>query len=566
MGSTVRGETIGAGAPYVSAHGAGLKPAALALAFLTLTLLSFFRFPGHTILQSDTQIYIPILEHIEDPSALTRDIMATRPHVLFTLYDEAVLTLHAITGMDFETALMTQQFVYRFIGVAGLYFLAAALGLSPWKSLLAAAVVSLGATIAGPAVLTVAYEPVPRGFALPFLIASMAAVGYGRWILAAACATLAFGFHPPTAVAYCGLLFLLLLRNRNFTGIAALAAAPLILVLTMAVANPVSEPQAMFGRIDPALEDLQRMRASYNWVSIWLSNWLYHYLVAWAAGMSALWRIRERISKPLMLMFVGLPLIGVLAVPLSYVLLEKARFVVLPQFQPGRYLLFVTFVAALLCTVAGIIAAERRRWLEALVLLTIAFAIPIDAKITNVLTPDVNSSLAMKRLGLALALASFVTAVAARKHSRAAIAGTVAAAILPFIVIPAIGEVRNYAPLHHRELDDLADWARQNTAKDALFQFADFNRELAPGVFRARAVRALYADWKAGGQVNFHKQFSDLWWKRWQAVEKPQSLDTYRALGIDYVVFKAGRDSSGTAPQAAAPVYSNSRYVVYKLK
>ena len=60
-----------------------------ALAVLTLTSLSFFLFPGHTILQADTQIYIPILDHMADPSLFTNDMMATRPHVAFTLYDEA---------------------------------------------------------------------------------------------------------------------------------------------------------------------------------------------------------------------------------------------------------------------------------------------------------------------------------------------------------------------------------------------------------------------------------------------------------------------------------------------
>ena len=39
-----------------------------AVAVITLTLLSIFVFPGRTILQADTQIYIPILEHIADPT------------------------------------------------------------------------------------------------------------------------------------------------------------------------------------------------------------------------------------------------------------------------------------------------------------------------------------------------------------------------------------------------------------------------------------------------------------------------------------------------------------------
>jgi hypothetical protein len=523
-----------------------------------LTALSFFRFPGHTILQSDTQIYIPILEHIWDPTTFTRDIMATRPHVSFTLYDEVALALRAVTGASFETVLMGQQFLYRSIGIAGLYFLAAALGFAPWKALLIAALVSLGATVNGPAVLTVEYEPVPRGFALPFVVASMAAVGHRKWTIAAVSATVAFGFHPPTALAYCVLLCILLIVNRRMSDLAVLSIGPMLVLATAFVTRGGgAEPQPILGHIGPELERLQRLRGSYNWVSIWLGNWRNHYLLILLVGATAFWRARRRIPKPLRLIIAGLPLIGVLAVPVSYLLLEKAKWVFISQFQPARYLLFVTFMAALLCAAGGILAAERRRWVEAVLLLLFAFAIPMDARATNILAPDLNNALAIKRLGLAVVLAVIV-ALAAAWNSRPALA---IAALLPFILIPTFGQVRNFAALHHAELDELARWARQNTPKDALFQFADAGRDLPPGVFRARATRALYADWKAGGQVNFHKQFSELWWQRWQQIEKPRTLEQYRELGIDYVVFKAG----STVPTGGLPVYANARYVVFKL-
>jgi len=535
------------------------KSATLALALLALTLLSFFRFPGHTILQSDTQIYIPVLEHLWDRTTLTEDVMATRPHVSFTLYDEAALALRWITRTSFEHVLMAQQFAYRFVGIAGLYFLACAFGLTPWKAFLVASVLSLGAVVNGPAVLTVEYEPVPRGFALPFVIASLAGVAHMRWRTAALCATIAFAFHPPTAVVYCGLLFLLLALHRSFAGIALLAIGPVILLLSVVLWDPSTERQPLFGRIDPALEALQRMRASYNWVSIWFANWKNHYALLSLVVAVALWRVRDRISKPLLMMLAGLPLIGVLSIPLSYLLLEKVKWVVIPQFQPARYVLFITLMASLLCTSAGVIAAERRRWIEAVVFFAIAFAIPMDPKITNVLIPA--DALSIQRLALASSLASFATFVCALKNSRAAPAGLVAAGMLPFFVIPVIGKVRNYPALHVRELDELVYWARHNTSKDAVFQFADAVRDLQPGVFRARATRALFVDWKAGGQANFHHQFSEIWWKRWQIAEKPQPLETYAALGIDYVVFKA-KDK----PRSMPPVYSNAGYVVYRTR
>ena len=57
----------------------------LALGILAVTLLTFFFFPGHTYLQSDTQIYIPLMERLWDPSLLGRDLMASRPHLAYTL-------------------------------------------------------------------------------------------------------------------------------------------------------------------------------------------------------------------------------------------------------------------------------------------------------------------------------------------------------------------------------------------------------------------------------------------------------------------------------------------------
>src|SRR5579871_5218738 len=64
-----------------------MKAWATAGAALALALLSFFQFPGHTYLQQDTQIYVPILEHLRDPSVLRNEILVAQPHVAFTIYD-----------------------------------------------------------------------------------------------------------------------------------------------------------------------------------------------------------------------------------------------------------------------------------------------------------------------------------------------------------------------------------------------------------------------------------------------------------------------------------------------
>ena len=102
------------------------------------------------------------------------DLVAQFPHVSFTIYDEVLFALRYITRLGFEPLLLVQEFVYRAIGIFGLYLLATGLGLARRFALLVAALVSLGATVNGPAVLAVEYEPVPRGFALPFVMMTRA--------------------------------------------------------------------------------------------------------------------------------------------------------------------------------------------------------------------------------------------------------------------------------------------------------------------------------------------------------------------------------------------------------
>ena len=80
-------------------------------------------------------------------------------------------------------------------------------------------------------------------------------------------------------------------------------------------------------------------------------------------------------------------------------------------------------------------------------------------------------------------------------------------------------------------------------------------------VFSAPGIRALYADWKGGGQVNFLKPFSEIWAERWKIVSKQQPLDVYARLGIDYVVFRSANRQPGWKP-----VFQNSGWVVYNLR
>jgi hypothetical protein len=132
-----------------------------------------------------------------------------------------------------------------------------------------------------------------------------------------------------------------------------------------------------------------------------------------------------------------------------------------------------------------------------------------------------------------------------------------AVAVAGFFMLPWAGAV-NYPQVRTPELEQVSQWARANTPRDAVFLFTDARRGLDPGVFRTEALRAVYVDWKGGGQVNYLSGFAEQWWFRWQQVfDRPIDLARYEALGVRYVVLRKEHRVPGLV------VYENGRYVVY---
>ncbi|HXG33132.1 MAG TPA: DUF6798 domain-containing protein [Bryobacteraceae bacterium] len=545
----------------------------VAAAIITITLAGYFLFPGHTYLYSDTQIYLPILERYWDGSVFTREPLAQRPHVAFTIYDEAALLLRRLTGLDFHGVLVLQQLVFRALGTLGVFLIAASLGLSRPMALLAATVFSLGATIAGPAVLTVEYEPVPRGFAVPLLLLAVGFVAQGRDLAAGLTASLAFLYHAPTTIPFWLVYFCLALwptrpaiMTRHILGLAPLMFAVLSMMILSRIQPGVTEPQPFFGTIEPALEQLQRLRAPYNWISMWDPYWYRHYTFLWLVSLGAFWRLRKLAPEDLKFFLVGMPLWGILSIPLSYVLLDRMKWVLIPQIQPARAVLFVTAFAVILGAAAGLRAAGAGRFWEAAAWLIVAFAVPASPRVLELLLPDLTSTLVRRRLAVVAALAAvFILAAwaeSARKRWRGA--ALLLALLLPFPMLPHGAGVRNYPHLDSPELDELARWARQATPKEAVFLFPDAGKELYPGIFRAKSLRAVYVDWKAGGQINFLPKLGFEWWRRWQqagaAGLDASGPERYRELGIDYLVFRTPRRIPG-----CEPVFTNARFSVCRL-
>ena len=534
---------------------------AIGAGILALTLLSFFQFPGHTYLGSDTQIYVPMMERIWDPSVLARDLVAGKPHVSFTLYDEIAIGLRWITHGSFQAVLTGQQIVYRALQILGVFLLALSFPLTRGMAMLVTALYSLGATIAGPAVLTFEYEPVPRGFAIALLFLAIGLVAQNHLMLADIAAALAFLYHPPTVVAFWALYLWLTLRHRDYRDLWPLAAAVVFLFVASRLQPGATESQVFFSRVSTELERLQRMRASYNWLSTWPPQLTWQYPFLWLVSLIAFWRVQPKAAR---LFLIGMPALGILSMPLSYLLLDKLKWGLIPQLQPARAVLFVTAFAVILGAAAGIRAAEKRRWIESIVWFAIVLAVPAQARLFNLLWPNLKSSTIRTQFLLVIGMAAVLTCALYFQRFRWARWLAIGAAAAPFFLLPTVGQVRNYRKLDLSGIEDLAKFARDNTSKDVVFLFGDAEATAYPSIFRAEALRAVYVDAKAGGLMNYHESIGTEWWQRWESVNElrfdPSEVDRLPGLGIDYLVLGVKH----RLPNGAV-VHENAQYVVYDL-
>jgi hypothetical protein len=534
----------------VSTPGAMLARLATGSAIFGLALLTFFQFPGHTWLQQDTQIYGPILEHLRDPSALDRDLVVEYPHVSFTLYDEVALGLRRVTGLDFEHVLGAEQIVCRAMGIWGVYLIATAAGLDLWAALLAACIFSLGAMIAGPQVLTFEYEPTPRALSIPLVFCALGLVSHNRYGAAGIAASAAFLIHAPTSAPF-WIVLLYISRGqwrRTSPAWIALGCGAVILAVAAHLQPVLREQQEFFTRLTPQQEAVQRMRTAYNWISIWWAGLAPQYVVLYGLSVLALWRVKRYLTPELVAFAVILPAMGLLSMPISYLLLEQLKWSLVPQLQPMRTLLFITAFTVILGSIA---ALKAPRLAEAAAWFALLFYVPLHVALFDPPT--------LRTVLTAVGLGAFAASALRLPRQALLIAG-----VLAFFIIPGIGRVSNYPDLHTPEIADLSRWARDNTPRAAMFLFPDAAHAVYPGIFRVEASRAVYVDWKSGGQVNYLKDFAEEWRTRWDLVNRTgygaDSIPHYRSVGVDYLVLQGGHKIPGIDP-----VYWNSLYAVYRI-
>src|SRR5205823_1790440 len=176
-----------------------------------------------------------------------------------------------------------------------------------------------------------------------------------------------------------------------------------------------------------------------------------HHLIVFAILIGAFARMRRQMSFPLRVFLLGLPAIGLVSMPLSWLLVEQWKWALIPQIQPMRYLLFGTLAMQLLAAAAGIRAG---RSLEAAAWFTAAFLPPLQ--------PSLTGPFEWGRIALAAGLGA-----------GAAFGFAPVVAIAAFLLVPWVGGVKNYPRVMTPQLAELSAWARAQTPADAVFHFAD---------------------------------------------------------------------------------------------
>lgn len=551
------------------------------LAFLGLivfTWLGFELFPGHSYLRGATQLYVPIIERLASPGFLSRDLVATHPNVSYTVYDEVTLFLKDIAGLDFRTGLLLQQILFRLAWLSGLFLTARACGLDKFWSVLVAAIASLGTSLPGASVALLDPEPVPRTFALGLTFLAIGWLAREKPLLAGLSAGIALVYDARVAAPFWIMLLTAFAVDKRIRYLLR-PCLPILLVFALLLANLAQlqpgAPQAqdVFARLSASVGAIQIVRTPWVWVSTWAPDEIWHYLAILVIGFWATYRIWFKLNRQLRWMFISLPLMGVLSVPISYTLLEVLRWTVVSQIQPAKTLVFTVAFCLLACAIAGLEAARKRRMREAILWIAVVFFIEMNARILDAL--NLTHSLYACQSVLALILGGAVAWIAmespiGNRRLPALLVPCAAMLIIPFA---ARFDGRG-SPEHGQELrqvNQLAQWAIENTWAGSVFAFPDAFQSLQPGVFRANSQRALWVDWESGAQSIYSESFAEEWWVRWQQMMKPpfspKRLQTMLSLPVDYYVLK--RDNSLSAGQVGRTIsipaaFTNDEFVVYE--
>jgi hypothetical protein len=343
---------------------------------------------------------------------------------------------------------------------------------------------------------------------------------------------------------------LIALLMRDWRMLAPVAGAAMLLSLAGQLQRGLVDAQPFFSLLSDAHRKIQQTRAPYNWLGLWLPRYYFTFAITCTLAVLAERRVRRLLPPAVQPYFQWLPWIGLATIPLSFLLLENLGWALFPQLQPMRALLYCHLLCQWLGAIVAMVELRDGRWLRAALWLLVPLSLALRGDFLLFTEQKIISQAALAGL---IALACWL----GRRHAAV------------FLVLPVflVWQGDGAPPrLESAELTTLSHWARASTGKDDVFFFPDLGRKPEPGIFRARAARAVYVCWKQGGQVNYFAAYADKWWERWsQLLAKGHAAidyDDLRSRGIDFLILTKDQPKEALPEVFRTP---GGGYRVYRL-
>lgn len=483
----------------------------LMVGLLACASIEFLFYPGHSYLQGESQLLVPMLERLQFPGLLSRDLVATHPVLRYTAYDETTLALVRVGHSSLERALAWQLFGARLAALVGAFLLASACGAGRFTSLAVAGIAGLGSALPAISIFTSDSEPVPYAIALGWIVLATGLAVKGRIMGAGLTASVALLYSPAIAIPW----WLSLLGAAAWRKLSRPLLRPLLTTFAIAgllLANLAQlQPgapggNALFSTVSASWEALLNLRTPGALVKTWIGHegWLFAAVVV--TGLCAIFRRGESLKPTPRRLLTAIMIVALFSMPFGWMVEKFFPWALWLHFEPERSLAAATVVCLVLVMTASSVAWDKRYRYEALV------------------------------WGIA-ALSLLATPLLLRRNNRG----------------PVFSE---------RTLQALSDWAQHSTWGGSMFLFTGVGTQTDAGKFRALSLRPVYVDWESGELSRYYPDAALEWRARWDRVhaQSPAIKAMTSLLGepIDYYVMA----KSGRLP-SAVPVFATDELVVY---
>lgn len=481
------------------------------LALVVCALIEFYVYPGHSYLRGESQVIVPMLERLQFPGLLSRDLVATHPILRYTAFDEMTLALTRIVRLNLENALALQLFAARLAALAGAFLLAASCGLGRFASLLVASVTGLGVALPALHLFTSGHEAEPFTLALGWSVFATGLFVAGRAAASGLAGGAALLYSPAVALTwwFCVMLAAAWRRPSRLllrTLLTTFAVAALLLANLIQLQPGAANGTALFSPISPGWERLLEQRTPEVLVRTWIGReaWLFSAMIV--AGSCALFRWRGRFRPTAKRFVYVLLLAAFVSMPAAWTGQQYLRWPLFLSLDPGRILALAVIVCLTLWMLAAVLAWRERKRME--------------------------SSL----WGAAACTLVFLSVFAR-----------------PMAPSPVFSDA---------SIKAVSEWAQSSTWGGSMFLFANDGTRADPGRFRALALRPVYVDWQSGILSRWSEEFASEWSARWNRV-RVQTSSARQIAGllnepIDYYVTPQRDRLAGVQP-----VFANGELLVY---